>query len=226
MATPEQNQEPHQEEPAVPVAPRAEDELRPSQTVMDEPAPSPKPESGIRRFFRSLVRWLLLLVLLFGLGVAATYFWLYQPLTEQHQKAQADLQQTRQLLEQTQKDLKTAQTDTQNLKGQVETAQAKLAGETNRANLQTVLTDVTTARLALANKDGASAQAALQAAKTHLGPLMPVIKEKDSARADAVSTRLDLVMNELNRDPRTAVSDLDVLTRNLQELSKVLGISQ
>ena len=55
---------------------------------------------------------------------------------------------------------------------------------------------------------------------------MPAIQEKDPARAAAVSARLELVMNELNRDTRTAVSDLDILTRNLQELEQTLGIAE
>ncbi len=186
--------------------------------------PPPHSESRFNRFMRGLLRVLLVIVLLFGAGMLTTYFTLYRPLQQQ-------AAQDRAALEQAQRDRSSAESQLGELEGrvksmqtQVEQAQVDVENARNRAALQTVRTDLANARLALANKDGAAARTALVQAQNDLAQLLPALNKVDEALGKSVSGRLEVVLNELNRDPTTAISDMDILARNLEQVEEKLGL--
>jgi len=62
-------------------------------------------------------------------------------------------------------------------------------------------------------------------AQNDLAQLLPALKAADEGLANSVSGRLDIILNELNRDPTTAISDMDILSRNLDQAEKALGVT-
>lgn len=229
-----EQREPNPEEEVTPVeppaptpeeaAPKVEPRPEPAKIDMRNPiADVPrKPDSRVRKFFRSLVRWIILIVALFATGVVTTYFWLYQPAREQINSLQTELATVQQDLNSRSQELQTLQSEISTLKTQKDAAVTDLDNAQNRVYLQMVLTKVANARLALANKDGAAARDALNAARTDLDKLLPAVQAQDKDLADGLTARLNLALSELSRDPRTAIADLDVLTRSLQDAEKVL----
>lgn len=209
------------ESPTAETAEPAADETLPAP-VLEPPAPVEPAEPRMRRFFRAALRWLVLALTLFAAGILAAYFILYQPLRRQADAAQVQLAQANQDLSTTRQELQAAKEQAINSQSAADSARAELTKAQNRAYLQMTLTDIANARLALVNKDGANARLALLAARTDLEQLMPAIQAKDAEMGEALAGRLALAINELSRDPRTAQADLEVLTRNLQDLEKVL----
>lgn len=199
------------------------------ETAPQEPLESeveiPQEEGRFRRFLRRLVRALAVIVLLLGAGFLLTYFLLARP-------AQQQLTQIQSRLEQAQRDLSSAETrvaesegQVKNMQTQVEQARAEVEKAQNLAALQKVRTDIAVARLALANRDGPAARVALVQAQNDLAQLLPALKAADEGLANSVSGRLDIILNELNRDPTTAISDMDILSRNLDQAEKALGVT-
>lgn len=205
-------------------APKVETTPQPAKIDMRNPiADVPrKPDSRVRKFFRSMVRWIILIVALFAAGVVTAYFLLYQPAREQINSLQGELATAQQEIETRSQELQSAQNEITALKAQKDAAVSNLDNAENRAYLQMVLTNVANARLALANKDGANARTALTAARADLEKLLPAVQVKDKDVAAGLLSRLDLALSELSRDPRTAIADLDVLTRSLQDAEKTL----
>ncbi len=221
----EEAPEEHKPTPApVETAPKVESKPEPAKIDMRNPiADVPrKPESRVRKFLRSLVRWILLIVALFATGVVTAYFMLYQPAREQINSLKSELTAAQQELEARNQELQSAQNEIAALKTQKDQAVTELDNAQNRAYLQMVLTNVANARLALANKDGANARTALTAARADLDKLLPAMQAVNKDMADGLVARLNLAFSELSRDPRTAIADLDVLTRSLQEAEKTL----
>lgn len=199
------------------------------ETAPQEPPESeveiPREESRFRRLLRRLVHALAVIVLLLGAGFLLTYFLLARP-------AQQQLTQIQSRLEQAQRDLSSAETrvaesegQVKNMQTQVEQARAEVEKAQNLAALQKVRTDIAVARLALANRDGPAARVALVQAQNDLAQLLPALKAADEGLANSVSGRLDIILNELNRDPTTAISDMDILSRNLDQAEKALGVT-
>jgi len=201
--------------PDTPETPASDDKT----PIKDAP---PRTDSRMRRWLRSLVRWVLLIVALFGVGVLTAYFLLYQPALERSNRIENDLKTARQELETSQKELQSAQSEITRLKGEVETATGSLEAAQNRAYLQMSLTNVANARLALANKDVANTRTALAAARADLEKLLPAVQAANKTLADGLLARIDLAIGEVASDSRTAIADLDVLVRNLQEVEKTL----
>lgn len=201
----------------------------PEETAPQEPVstemPAPREESRFRRFMRSLVRAAAVILILFGAGFLIAYFFWARP-------AQQQVAQVQSRLEQAQRDLSSAETrmaesegQVRNMQTQVEQAHAEVEQAQNLAALQTVRTDIAVARLALANKDGPSARNALVQAQNNLAKLLPALKAADEGLANSVAGRLDIILNELNRDPTTAISDMDILSRNLDQAEEALGLT-
>ncbi len=237
MEEPRPDNHPTPEEPSEPTPPAGETQPA-AESIFDQPTqpadtPQPaveetppaeeRPAGGrVGRFFRTLLRWAVLVVVLFAAGVFTAYFVLYRPAQTRVDGLQGQLTSVQQTQEITQKSLKAAQDQAVALQTQAAQAKADLDKANGQAALQTTLTDLANAKLALVNKDGPGAKVALMSAQTDLGKLLPAVQAKDSNMADAISARLSLVINELNRDPKTAQNDMDILTKNLQDLQKVL----
>jgi type II secretory pathway component PulM len=179
------------------------------------------PETHLGRFMRPVLRWTATIVGLFALGMLATYFLLYTPAAKQLAAARAELQSAQQQASKMNTTLAAAQKSLANLQVQYDQSQAALKKTAIRVSLLQVSNLVASARLALDNRDGASAQKALTDARTILDQVLPDVQGIDANAATQLDSRLTLVVSELN-DPTTAQADLSLLAARLSELDDVL----
>jgi hypothetical protein len=173
------------------------------------------PETRLGRFMRPALRNTGALVAAFTVGLLLAYFLLYRPAAVERDKIKAEFAATSQ-------ELSTSQEQLASLQTRYDQTSAELEAANRRANYQQLVGNVSRARLALAEKDGPSALVVLKEVQTNLKKLEPAIIKVDANMAKILSTRLELVMTELNRDPVTAVSDLEKLYSSLLELEKAL----
>jgi len=179
------------------------------------------PQTGFGRFMRTLVRWVAAIVGLFALGLLVTYLLVYRPTQQQLDATQIELKGVQQQLLDVQATLTSTQKGLQDVQGQYQQSQAALKKASLRAHMLWVLNDVNSARLALFNKDGGAAQNALNSAKSEMDAAKVDLQAFDPAAANLISTRLGLVISELN-DPATAQADLDILYAKLVEVDNAL----
>lgn len=179
------------------------------------------PETRLGRIMRPVLRWTAAIVGLFALGMLATYFLLYTPAAQQLAAARAELQSAQQQAGKTNATLAAAQKSLADLHAQYDQSQATLKKTSIRVSLLQVSNLVASARLALDNRDGASAQKALTDARTILDQVLPDVQGVDASAATQLDSRLTLVVSELN-DPTTAQADLALLATRLSELDSAL----
>jgi hypothetical protein len=179
------------------------------------------PETHLGRFVRPVLRWTAAIIGLFALGMLATYLLLYTPAAQQLTAARAELQSAQQQAGKTNTTLAAAQKSLADLQAQYDQSKAALKKAAIRVSLLQVSNLVASARLALDNRDGASAQKALTEARTILDQVLPDVQGVDANAATQVDSRLTLVVSELN-DPTTAQADLALLATRLSELDSAL----
>ncbi len=178
--------------------------------------------SRVGRFNRKLLRWVGGFVGVFALGMLSTYLLLYKPLVQQYDQAAAAqvaaeqqakaVQSTQDTVEQ---NLSNAQDLNQGLVKQLDSA------NTHVILLQT-LNDANQARVALGNKDTASAKTALSAATASLKKLTDVIQSTDASTAKDLQTRLNLAIGEVDANPTNAALDLGIFIKDLTDLESSL----
>jgi hypothetical protein len=171
------------------------------------------PSLGIR-----LLRWFLIALVLFGLGVAATLWALYSPQRSQLAASNNQIQSLQGQVSDLQNQVKTLTplgTTNQNLQQQI-----------NQENLHTAIlsarTDVAQAQLALAKQDTAKASLALSKTDqtlTKIGNLLPANQQK---LEKDMQSRLTLAKSEIEGNSYAAQSDLDVLANSLVDLENSL----
>lgn len=173
------------------------------------------PESRFGRFNRRLLRSLVVVVCLFGLGVGSLYFLRYLPLQRQSAQNQAALA--------------TAQASLDSLTREASTLQASSAALQTAAGMQELQvgllrlkTQAALARAELLAHNPAGASAALESARKILAGLAPDLKRADPTLAETIQARLDLSLSEIKADPDTAASDLVILFTKLGEMENLL----
>ncbi len=204
-------------------------------TVADEALPAaeaeitPKPESKVRRFFRTLLRWTLGVLIVFGAGFIAAIFLLYNP-----EKAGLEAQQIASQAQQAE-----LQTQLDTAKGEIADLEAQVSGLNPLATENNTLLasqaeyelhiltldsrlDVTGALLALAENDTARAQVILDRTGDKLTAMKEMLPATQSGMVAGMAQRLELIMSEIADDPYAAQSDLDVLSNSLLELENAL----
>jgi hypothetical protein len=180
------------------------------------------PETRVGRVTRPVLRWLAAITGLFALGLLAGYLVLYQPTQRSLDSALAQLDQASQAASQQNKSQQVALSDRNQAQAAYEKAQADLAKAASENKLLVELVDVSNARVALVNKDGAAAKIAIQQAQTDFSSVLPYLQSQDKTRADVLQSRLDLVAKELVSDPQATLADLDKLSADLTDLHKKL----
>ncbi|MEA3351916.1 MAG: hypothetical protein U9Q82_14995 [Chloroflexota bacterium] len=198
-------------------------EEAPPQVVEPKPEPKPKKEdSKARLFFRKVLRWLLGIIIVFGLGFIASIFMLYRPEVQDYQD------------------------EVQTLNGKLQTAQEEIAALENEIDRLTPLEnenealiamqnefelriavlnariDVANAQLALAEEDTSKAQISLEKTGDALASINKLLPTDQSDIVAAMQQRLELSLSEIKDDPYAAQSDLDVLATNLLQLEDSL----
>jgi hypothetical protein len=173
------------------------------------------PETRLGHFMRPAIRNTASYIVAFAIGLFCAYFLLFVPASKEVEKLKAEFVSTS-------RDLQTSQEQLGSLQKRFDLASADLERANRRASYMQLLSNVSRARLALAEKDGPSALVVLKEVEVNLKALNPAIVKVDANMAQLLNTRLELVMTELNRDPVTAVSDLEKLYSSLLELEKAL----
>ncbi len=204
------------------------EELTPSETVEangPEERPVSRPEERpvsrrerVGRSFRRGLRWLVILLVAFGLGFLAAVIALYLP-------AQQRLQQARQESEgrvtEAQQQVSALETQVAGFAG-LEGANQELEAQARQSELHVHIlssrADISAALLALAEEDLPRASAALTKTGDTLAALEGLLEPEQQKLAQDMQERLELARNEMGEDAFAARSDLGVLTNMLREL--------
>jgi len=224
-------------EPAYPVVEPTPPVVETTPPVV-EPEPEPEPEepkkvNKVRRFLRNLLRWVLSILIVFGLGFLTAIFAIYRPELQIYQE---QLNQSANELTSVQEQLAEKETTYQSLiaelEGQVDTLQPladenqALVAVQNEHQLHTAILDarldVANAQLALAGDDTAMANVILAQTGETLATINSLLPDNQKELATAMEQRLELVLSEIEEDPFAAQSDLDVLEKALLELEDAL----
>lgn len=176
------------------------------------------PETRTGRITRPVLRWLAAITGLFALGLMVGYLALYQPVSQQKDTALLQLTMAQEQVRTGEANLKTMTADRDAVQKKLTQSEADLSKARAENDLLLVLVSVNNARVALVNKDGASAKTALDQAQLDLPRALPVLEKYDKAVADVLKSRLELASKELVIDPQAAQTDLGKLQSDLLAL--------
>ena len=174
--------------------------------------------SKLRLFLRRLLSWLVAILVIFSLGVGAT--WLARVVPQQ--KKIDNLEQEMENL------LKAAELSASEIEALLPLIDenAGLQSDLSEAELQlevlSIQADVASAQLALLAEDFVTAKAYLAGTDTRLEALINNLESEDRNTVQGMLTRLELVLEELGEDSFAAIRDLEVLSSNLAALERSL----
>ena len=180
--------------------------------------PIAKPESRSRQILRVAVRWLIILLIIFGAGAFVAYWFLYRPASAEVTTTNAQLAQANQQIADLQSQvnqLKPLGAENQRLQKELNTAQQHI-------QVLTALAEANAARATLADQNLTQAKAHLDNLSQNLNALQTTVPASEKDKITAMQSRLTLVTGEMDQNAFAAKSDLDVLANSLTELEKTL----
>jgi hypothetical protein len=187
-------------------------------SALGEELSPPTEPSRMKRFLLTVLRWAVLVAILFGLGVLATWIVRVQPQGDRIDELANRLEAAEMTIEGLEEEL-SALTP---LKSENAALQEQLAESQLRADLLRVLIDVTSAQVAMAKDDMVSAKASLSRTDARMKSIQKQLTDEDQDTLESMRTRLALVLDELDQDEFAAQNDLEVLTSNLLALERSL----
>ncbi len=195
------------------------DEIPPTSEVKDRPpepqevvdTPAKKEITRTRRIWRSFLIWLTVIAVSFLVGVLTLNYVRLRP-------TNADLMQANQSIVDLEEQISILESQLRNAN---QKADALQDADTHREFLQ-VQFDISTARLALANGDVASARASLAGTTQRLDKLLSEIQQADAGLAVSLPQRLSLVISGLEDNISNASVDLGLLAADLQDLVQII----
>lgn len=182
----------------------------------ERPGAAVKPPSRFGRFLRRALRWASATVVVFGLGVAATWFNQVRPRINQIQvleKGLATVEAQRDQLQAAVDGLQGVQTENEALRAELQETEGRLA-------LLRVLIDVTSAQLGIAQEDPIAAKAALENTSGALEELAAKLGPREASTVAALQERLALALEEMEPDIFAAQRDLEILANSLLEIER------
>lgn len=195
-----------------------------TSTKEEKPRPS-RPQ----RFFRKVLIWLVIIVIVFSAGMAADHFLRYKPLSDAHVENQTALDQAQQDLSDMQAGIDELNIINQEagdtiakLENEKKALQDEIETTTTHLELLQVLVDVSNARVALFLDDVEEAKATLVNTQQRLEKLLPRIAEYDPALAQDMPQRLNLIISGLDRDTETVIIDLELITGDLLDIEEAV----
>lgn len=191
--------------------------------------PMEETDGKLHHAFRNGIRWVVGVLIIFGLGLLAGIFLFYRPAVDESGKIikqlQTDLSTADEnivKLENQASDLETEISSLQSLKDKNE----ELVAENQDKNLHLAILDaridVANAQLALGEDDNAQARIILNRTSNTFNTIMELLELEQQGIINDLKQRLELVMEELDEDPYAAKSDLDVLEMKLLQLQDSL----
>ena len=191
--------------------------------TVDSPDDEPKvPTDGEAQdsraggFLKRALRWVVIFLVVFTLGIVAMQFVRVRPLTDERDRfsqSLAEAQAAQQELEQEIDRLEGVEQENQALSEALQKTEVKLA-------LLNILVDVTRAQLALAQEDPVRVVAALQGTGDKLATLRDLMQDSD---LEGIRERLVLVLSEADGDLFAAERDLEILANILLEIERDLS---
>jgi len=175
-----------------------------------------KPESRFGRLLRRALRWATATLVVFALGVAATWISQVRPRIGQVQALEEGLAAVEKQRDQRQAaldELQGVQAENEELKAELQETEGRLA-------LLRVLVDVTTAQLGIAQEDPIAAKAALENTAAALVDLGEKLGPGEASTVAGLQERLALVQEELESDIFAAQRDLEILANSLLEIER------
>ena len=175
-----------------------------------------KPEGRFGRFLRRALRWATATLVVFALGVAATWISQVRPRISQVQALEEGLAAVEKQRDQRQAaldELQGVQAENEELKAELQETEGRLA-------LLRVLVDVTTAQLGIAQEDPIAAKAALENTAAALVDLGEKLGPGEASTVAGLQERLALVQEELESDIFAAQRDLEILANSLLEIQR------
>lgn len=182
-----------------------EEKQEETQPVLSTPAP--QPPNRLRKTMRSILRWILTVVVAFGLGALTIALALYFPTRQKLDAATADLESANAAI--VEKDARIATLETDNA-----TLQTEQVDNVLHMHVLGALSDVRAASLAVAAEDYAGARLSLAQASISLD----VVSELAEDQADVIAAMQQIVDQTfvmMKADLPSAQPGLDMLTENL-----------
>jgi hypothetical protein len=173
----------------------------------DAPAEPAKPKHRLRRF----LVWAIVIFGLFAMGVAALWYVQMRPLSSELEATRVELEAAQEELDA----LRPLEEENAQLTGELEETESHL-------RLLSVLVNVTSAQLALAQDNPVVAKAALAGTMESLVELQETLSPEDAETVDGLIERLELVQREIDTDEFAAMRDLEILANNLLLLERSL----
>jgi peptidoglycan hydrolase CwlO-like protein len=166
------------------------------------------PETHLQKTVRSALRWVVVALLAFGLGVLIIIFALYVPTRQKLDKANADLEQANASITDKTDQITTIQTDNQTL-------QKGLDSVTLHMYILKALSGVRGASLAVVADDYAGARLSLIQASAALDTLSGRLGTDQKDVLTAMQQSAAQALTEIKTDIKSAQPELDQLTKNL-----------
>jgi hypothetical protein len=208
----------HEEQDLQPERPTPVPETEPEAVEAPPVEGAAKVAAQPSRKFRRILLWAVGFVVVFAAGVVLSWYLQVRPQAAQIADLSAEV-----LYAQEQIDELSAEVE--GLRPLVE-ENAALAEEliltSAHLDLLSVLVDVTTAQLALAQEDDIAARAALTDTDERLGALKSTLEGANATEVSDMMGRLALVIEEVESDTFAARRDLEILANNLLALERVL----
>lgn len=203
-----------------------QEDTQPRQEMPSEPADERSepvlekaPPGRLVRWGSTFLRWAAGLGAVLALGVALVWFLRVRPQTQELRLQGQNLQESRQ-------QLSTAQAEADNLrplKDENASLKDQLAQSQRHLALLSVLVDVTSSQLALAEDDPLAAQAALKNTDSKLASIQSGIDSDPAKTVQSMRDRLATALDELNaNDLFAAKRDLEVIANTLVDLESTL----
>ena len=174
-------------------------------------------ESPFGRFMHSFIRWTVLILGIFAVGILVSYILFGMPLARQLKDATATIESLNQSLDEstnTMTALKANLESEQDLRLQAQLAVDKVEG---RYEALAMTRYVQQAQIALLQKDNAAVKTALDSAEAEMDKLDLYLSSQDADLGDTILSRLSLVQKEYVSDPVTAAQDMEILLDRLAE---------
>jgi len=214
----EENKSPGLEPEPVVIEPvTAGSEQEPPVEPLEEAEPL-EPEAPRPGLLRKILIWAVAILLVFGLGVGATWLTQVQPQRDRV----ANLESRAADAEAQVGELQAEVTRLSPFESESETLRAQLTHISQHLDLLYVLVDVTSAQLAMAQEDTIAAKAALSGTDIRLGSLGSTLGAAEASTVRGLRERLALVLEEVETDEFAARRDLEILANNLLSLERSL----
>jgi hypothetical protein len=183
--------------------------------IAEEPVKEP---SRLGQFMRKLLRWAVGLLVVFALGVGAMWYARLQP----EEAKNSQLRDTIQSLEDSIVSLQAEVDGLSPLVDENSDLQRQLEQAAVHVGILEVLVDVSSAQLALSDDDIVTAKASLAGTDSLLAAAAENLSSDHQGTVEEMRGRLTLVLEELEVDAFAATRDLEVLSNNLNALTRSL----